>query len=217
VRADLHLGRIEAGDDRVAASEGMLLPRSVEHPLGGMALLSVDILVAVEPRVDNFDEPFQLRPPDRGRPPVGRGRRKGQWPRTRSAFRDDGHYVRPQAMELCDHNGVDYVFGLSGSKPLARKIKERADEISVRRAAQDFALMRGCEETRHRARSWNHERRAVARIEATRPGLEIRFVVTSIETGSPAWVYDELYCARGHAPCSNASSAFNPATASPAR
>ena len=43
------------------------------------------------------------------------------------------------------------------------------------------------------------ERRAVARIEATKLGLDIRFVVTNIETGTPQWLYDTLYCARGQA------------------
>ena len=38
-----------------------------------------------------------------------------------------------------------------------------------------------------------------ARVEATRLGLDIRFVVTNVERGSPEWVYDSLYCARGQA------------------
>jgi hypothetical protein len=43
------------------------------------------------------------------------------------------------------------------------------------------------------------ERAVVARIEATRLGLDIRFVVTNIEHGSPEWLYDDFYCARGQA------------------
>ncbi|MGI4766064.1 MAG: transposase [Janthinobacterium lividum] len=52
--------------------------------------------------------------------------------------------------------------------------------------------MRDYTETRHRAGLWNRERRAVAHIEATRLGLDIRFVVTNVERGSPEWVYDKL-------------------------
>jgi hypothetical protein len=37
------------------------------------------------------------------------------------------------------------------------------------------------------------------RIEATTKGLDIRFVVTSIETGSAEHIYETLYCARGQA------------------
>ena len=38
---------------------------------------------------------------------------------------------------------------------------------------------------------------AVARIEATTLGLDIRFVVTNIAHSSAEWIYDSLYCARG--------------------
>ena len=58
-------------------------------------------------------------------------------------------------------------------------------------------VVRSYTQTRHRAGTWNRERRAVARIEATPLGLDIRFVVTSVEHGSPEWIYDSLYCARG--------------------
>jgi hypothetical protein len=30
-------------------------------------------------------------------------------------------------------------------------------------------------------------------------GLDIRFVVTSLDVGSAEWIYDSLYCARGQA------------------
>ena len=38
-----------------------------------------------------------------------------------------------------------------------------------------------------------------ARIEATRQGLDIRYVVTNIDCGSAWWLYESLYCARGQA------------------
>ena len=47
-----------------------------------------------------------------------------RWTRTRITFRGDGHYARPEAMEWCEANHIDYVFGLPGSKPLAKKIDE---------------------------------------------------------------------------------------------
>ncbi|MBK8209090.1 MAG: transposase [Rhodospirillales bacterium] len=43
------------------------------------------------------------------------------------------------------------------------------------------------------------DRRACARIEATRLGLDIRFVVTSLAAGSAEHVYEVLCCARGQA------------------
>jgi Transposase DDE domain group 1 len=59
--------------------------------------------------------------------------------------------------------------------------------------------VRGFAETSYRAKSWKTDRRACSRIEATTKGLDIRFVVTSVETGSAEYIYETLYCARGQA------------------
>ena len=122
-----------------------------------------------------------------------------RWAKTRITFRGDGHYARPEAMAWCEDNGVDYVFGLPGTKPLSRKVDEAADAVRTERALSGKPVVRGYAETRHRAKSWNRERRAVARIEATTLGLDIRFVVTNLAHGSAEWIYDSLYCARGQA------------------
>ena len=120
-----------------------------------------------------------------------------RWTNTRITFRGDGHYARPEAMAWCEDNGVDYVFGLPGSKPLLKKVDEAADAVRTERARLGKDVVRDYTQTRHRAKSWNRERRAVARIEATTLGLDVRFVVTNLEHGSPEWMYDSLYCARG--------------------
>jgi Transposase DDE domain group 1 len=59
--------------------------------------------------------------------------------------------------------------------------------------------LRGFAETSYRAKSWKTDRRSCARIEATTKGLDIRFVVTSIDTGSAEHIYQTLYCALGQA------------------
>ena len=120
-----------------------------------------------------------------------------RWTKTRITFRGDGHYARPEAMQWCEDNGVDYVFGLPGSKPLLKKVDEAADAVRTERAALGEDVVRDYTQIRHAAKSWSRERRAVARIEATALGLDIRFVVTNLEHGSPEWIYDSLYCARG--------------------
>src|SRR6202050_3484551 len=117
-----------------------------------------------------------------------------RWTRTRITFRGDGHYARPEAMDWCEANRIDYVFGLPGSKPLSKKVDDKADEVRVERALENKDVVRGYAETRHKAKSWTRERRAVARIEATAIGLDIRFVVTNLEYGSAEWLYDSLYC-----------------------
>ena len=123
---------------------------------------------------------------------------RSRWPLTRVLFRGDGHYARPEAMTWCEENDVDYVFGLPGTKPLSKKVDETADAVRTERAVGDKDIVRGYAETRHKAGSWHKERRAVARIEATRLGLDVRFVVTNLD-GSADGLYETLYCARGQA------------------
>jgi len=121
------------------------------------------------------------------------------WPATRLTIRGDGHYGRPEVMAWCEDNAIDYVFGLPGNATLDRAVDAAADDIRTRRALDQQPCLRGFAETRYRAKSWNRERRACARIEATTKGLDIRFVVTSLADGAAQYVYETLYCARGQA------------------
>ena len=89
-----------------------------------------------------------------------------RWPGTCILLRGDSHYARPEAMEWCEANGIDYVFGLAGSKPLSAKVEATADAVRTERAITGKAIVRGYTETRHKAKSWTRERRAVARLEA---------------------------------------------------
>jgi hypothetical protein len=70
---------------------------------------------------------------------------------------------------------------------------------ATERALSNKPVVRGYAETRHKAKSWSRERRAVARIEATPLGLDTRFVVTNVEYGAAEWIYNAFYCARGQA------------------
>ncbi|HEX4096618.1 MAG TPA: IS1380 family transposase [Caulobacteraceae bacterium] len=121
------------------------------------------------------------------------------WPTTRLTIRGDGHYGRPEMMDFCDRHGLDYLFGVTGTKALAAKVEDVADPIRVERARTSAAAVRGFAETRYKAGTWKKERRLVARIEATPLGLDIRYVVTSLETPSAEHIYARLYCARGQA------------------
>ena len=143
------------------------------------------------------------------------------WPNTRITLRGDSHYGRHEVMTWCEANGLRYIFGLSGNAVLDQMVEPTADDVRVRRAeAQaellalrraeppvDAARLRQAEaqaaavrrhtEIRYGARSWKCERRVAARIEATPKGLDIRYVVTNLPGGSPAWLYETVYCARG--------------------
>src|ERR1700742_2447085 len=97
-----------------------------------------------------------------------------------SPFAVTAHYGRPEVMEWCDENGIDFVFGLAGNDVLRRLVEPVADDVRVRRAEAGAAAIRCYTETRYGAKSWHVDRRVVARIEATTQGLDIRYVVTSL-------------------------------------
>src|SRR6202040_4481023 len=66
-------------------------------------------------------------------------------------------------------------------------------------AVGNLDVVRDYTETLYAAKSWSHPRRVVARIEATRKGLDTRYVVTSITHCPAQWLYESIYCARGQA------------------
>jgi len=135
------------------------------------------------------------------------GRIRRHFPDTHITIRGDGHYGRPEVMKWCDANRIDYIFGQPGNVALDHLVETTADDIRVRRAEGQLAVLRGFTETLYAAKSWDKERRVVARIEASashdddmlRRGLDIRYVVTSLKEGDAEHIYGTVYCARGQA------------------
>jgi hypothetical protein len=122
------------------------------------------------------------------------------WPNTVITIRGDSHYGRWEAMEWCEQNGVQYVFGLAGNKALDALVKAETEAVDARWAgAPELAVLRDYTETLYAAETWTSRRRVVARIEATYQGLDTRYVVTNIAHCAPQWLYESLYCARGQA------------------
>jgi hypothetical protein len=102
-------------------------------------------------------------------------------------------------MEWCEQNRVDYIFGFGPNTVLAEQIFPKLDEICVRRAIGQEDKVRGLTATRYAAKSWTRIRRVIARIEATRKGADVRYVMTDIRYRSAKHLYDKVYCARGQA------------------
>jgi hypothetical protein len=121
------------------------------------------------------------------------------WPNTRLTIRGDGHYGRPEVMAWCEANAVTYILGLPGNTVLSGLVEPVADETRVQRAINQAEAVRRYTEIRYGAKSWRCERRVAARIEATPKGLDVRYVVTNLRSGTAEWLYDTLYCARGQA------------------
>jgi hypothetical protein len=123
---------------------------------------------------------------------------RARWPRVEILVRGDSHYGRHEAMTWCEHNRVAYVFGLAGNQVLLRRVADLAEDAAVRRIDGEAPKVRRFRELSYAARSWNTERRVIARIEASAQGTDSRFIVTNLR-GTPRWLYESVYCQRGQA------------------
>ena len=121
-----------------------------------------------------------------------------RWPKVDVLVRGDGHYGRPEAMSWCERNRVAYVFGLAGNKVLLRRVAGLAEEVGLARVEGEAEKVRRFGEFAYAAKTWSTERRVIARVEASDKGADSRFVVTNL-AGTPRWLYEAVYCARGRA------------------
>src|SRR5688572_9926102 len=123
---------------------------------------------------------------------------RARWPKVDILVRGDSHYGRPEAMTWCERERVGYVFGLAGNKVLLGRVAGLAEEVAMRRIEGEAAKVRRYDEFRYTAKTWQAERRLIARVEASDRGSDSRFVVTNL-AGTPRWLYKAVYCARGRA------------------
>jgi hypothetical protein len=121
------------------------------------------------------------------------------WPNTVITVRGDSHYGRWEAMEWCEQNAVQYVFGLAQNAVLQALVQAGIDAVNAHWGATGVDVVRDYTETLYAAKTWSHPRRVVARMEATYKGLDTRYVVTNVTQCGAQWLYDSLYCARGQA------------------
>jgi hypothetical protein len=123
---------------------------------------------------------------------------RARWPRVEILLRGDSHYARPEAMTWCERNRVAYVFGLAGNQVLLRRVADLAEDAAMARVDGEGPKVRRFGELRYAAKTWQVERRVIARVEASAQGTDTRFIVTNL-AGAPRWLYESVYCQRGQA------------------
>jgi len=126
------------------------------------------------------------------------GHIRARRPAVEIVVRGDSHYGRAQAMAWCERKGIGYIFGLAGNPVLLRQVSPLAEDAALGRIAGEAEKVRRYGDFRYAARSWNVERRVVARVEAGPQGADSRFIVTNLP-GLPKALYEKVYCARGQA------------------
>lgn len=122
-----------------------------------------------------------------------------KWPQVEIVLRGDGGFSRDAIMSWCEDNRVHYVFGLAKNKRLLRIIGRQLHEAKLQFDQQQKAARVFSEFTYQTHKTWQRERRVVAKAEHLEKGANPRFVVTSLsaEQFAAQALYEELYCARG--------------------
>ena len=125
---------------------------------------------------------------------------RARWPRVRILLRADSGFAREGLMSWCEHNRVDFVFGLARNP---RLVEEIAVELIQ---AEDEAERTGKPARRYKdfrwstLESWSRRRRVIAKAEWTGGEANPRFIVTSLKPSevTARHLYEEVYCARGN-------------------
>ena len=122
------------------------------------------------------------------------------WPTTRITIRGDGHYGRPEVMQWCEDNGVDYVFGLAGNQVLRRLV----DAVCRRHPHPARARARGpsCAASPRPHTRPNPGSRSAASAPASRRRPSASISASSSPTSPrarPSTSMTSIYCARGQA------------------
>ena len=120
---------------------------------------------------------------------------RAAWPDVRITIRGDSGFCRTKLMRWCDSRGIGYVLGLAKNCVLKQKA---ADEMYW---AEQMFLRTGRKQRifgsfSYAAKTWNRNRRVIAKAEYTSQGANPRFIVSNL-SGDPQELYDDVYCQRG--------------------
>ena len=112
---------------------------------------------------------------------------RANWPKTQILLRADSHYCGPEVLDWCRANGLDFIFGVAPTSTLRRHIERLEASTQARyEAAPKEGKVRRYKEFYDGAASWSRVERIIARVEAGAEGTDTRFIVTSLESATPA-------------------------------
>ena len=120
------------------------------------------------------------------------------WKNTIIVLRGDSHFCSHQYMDWSvDRPNTHFVTGLSGNK----KLNELA-KITIESAQRAFEV-NGTDQKRYsafqyQAQSWGHSQRAIVKVEVTKKGTNVRYIVTDMQQYRASHVYETGFCARGN-------------------
>jgi hypothetical protein len=133
-------------------------------------------------------------------PVVARIRQR--WPAVQILLRGDGGFCREKLMAWCEREGLDYIFGLAQNARLKKQIEPEIAQAAAQYEQTQAPARVFTEFFYATEKTWNRQRRVIAKAEHIAKGSNPRFVVTSLPQQQMAAreLYEQGYCARGECP-----------------
>lgn len=123
-------------------------------------------------------------------------RLRAAWKDVGIIIRGDSHFATPELYAWCDTHDVHHVLGLTANAVL-KELAKPALSAARREYERTGTPSRVFRQVRYQARSWHRELRVIVMAEVSALGDNIRFVVTSLESSRPSFIYETAYCGRG--------------------
>jgi Transposase DDE domain group 1 len=125
-------------------------------------------------------------------------RLRGRFRHRPVALRADAGFCHPAVFDYAEYAGLDYAIGFGRNERLTDRIMPWCEKIELLWECGDGQRrVRLYTSFRYQARSWKSARRVVAKIERTREGLNVRYLVTN-RRGRAEEIFD-WYDQRGQA------------------
>ena len=125
---------------------------------------------------------------------------RSHWPRVEILIRADSHYCAPEVLDFCRAERLDFILAVASTTTLHRHVQGLETSTMARyTVASNAGKQRRYTEFYDGAGSWSRVERIIARVEAGPDGVDTRFVVTNLTSGTPRRLYERTYCQRGQA------------------
>jgi hypothetical protein len=121
---------------------------------------------------------------------------RSAWPTVGIIIRGDSHFATPELFAWCDSHNVDFIVGLTSNNVLMSHT-DNALEAARRDYKTSGTNTRTFREINYQAGTWHRELRVIIMAEVSAKGDNIRFIVTSLESSQPSFMYETVYCGRG--------------------
>lgn len=121
---------------------------------------------------------------------------RAAWPSVGILIRGDSHFATPELYSWCDTHNIQYILGLT-KYSILRELAQAPLSAAHYRYETFGEKARVFKNIRYQASSWHRPLRVIIMAEVSTMGENLRFVVTSLESSQPSFIYETVYCGRG--------------------